>query len=124
MNHKPQREKLWNLFKEYLSAIRPIGIVTAIYVDGSFVTDKTVPSDIDIVLQLPPPSPVIMTAIMRPEFDHDAVKLRYKMDIWLWYPEAVGDDDWVANFQEIKPKDLVRLRLKPDARKGILRVVL
>jgi Family of unknown function (DUF6932) len=124
VNHRPQRENLWNLFNEYLAVIRPLGIVQAIYVDGGFVTDKTMPKDIDLVLELPPPSPAFRAVLMNPAFNHDTVEVQYKMDIWLWHPAAVADDDWVAWFQEIKPKDLVRLHLKPDARKGILRVAL
>lgn len=123
-NHRPKREELWKLLIDYLALIRPIGIVVAVYVDGSFITDKTVPSDIDLVLEMPPPSMAVLNALMRSEFEHDHVKSLYKMDIWFWYPDAPAENDWVGFFQELKAKDLVRLHLKPDARKGILRVVL
>src|SRR5207253_296453 len=101
-----------------------IGMATAVYVDGSFITDKTKPSDIDLVFELPAPSSFVIQALQRPEFDHVAVKERYSMDVWTWRPGGPSDKDWIGWFQEIKPRDLVRLRLKPSARKGILRVSL
>jgi len=104
--------------------VRPIGIVVAIYVDGSFITDKTMPSDIDLVLELPPFNKLIVGALMRPEFDFVEIKHRLKLDVWPWYPGAPRNDDWVNFFQEISPKDLVRLQLKPAERKGILRIEL
>lgn len=123
-DNRNKRMELWKFFNEYLAVIKPIGVVSNVYVDGGFTTNKPMPKDIDLVLELPPPNPVILPVLMRQEFQQDFVMNRYKMHVWLWHPSAVPPDDWVSFFQEIKPKDLVRLGLKPDARKGILKVVL
>lgn len=123
-NHKPHREAIWNSFITYLGLIRAIGVVRAIYVDGGYVTNKTKPKDIDVVVELPPPSRVILGILRRSEFDHDFVKKTYKVDFWPWYPGIPPSEDFLELFQELKPQDATRLGLKPDARKGILKVVL
>jgi hypothetical protein len=122
LNHRACREKLWASFVDYLAKIKPIGIVQAVFVDGSFITSKTKPTDIDLVIELPQTSsPAVIQALQRPEFDSDLVKKQSSLHIFFSQP---GASDWVDFFQEIKARDLVPLGLKPNARKGILRVTL
>lgn len=49
-----KRERLFESLERFVAdVVRPIGLFVAVYIDGSFVTDKPAPSDIDIVIELP-----------------------------------------------------------------------
>jgi hypothetical protein len=49
----PQRSRLCTRLKQYLEELRQAGIDAEVLVDGSFVTDKPDPNDVDLIVVLP-----------------------------------------------------------------------
>lgn len=47
------RVELYTRLMSFLQLVRSFGMFTSIVIDGSFVTDKPIPGDIDVVLILP-----------------------------------------------------------------------
>ena len=45
-----RRPRLWTRFTEFIRQVKECGFVETVIVDGSFVTAKPAPSDIDLVL--------------------------------------------------------------------------
>jgi len=45
-----RRPRLWARFTEFIRQLKGCGFVETVIVDGSFVTSKPAPSDIDLVL--------------------------------------------------------------------------
>lgn len=45
-----KREKLYNIFIEYLNHLKKHTVKLEVYIDGSFITDKKSPGDIDILV--------------------------------------------------------------------------
>src|SRR6266545_4725586 len=48
-----RRPQLWGRFKEFLREVKACGMVVVILVNGSFVTAKPDPNDIDLILLVP-----------------------------------------------------------------------
>jgi hypothetical protein len=46
----PQRRSLFEVLERYLGELRAIGFVDYVLVDGSFVTDKPDPNDVDLIV--------------------------------------------------------------------------
>lgn len=51
--HLDQRSVLFAKLEQYIQELRSTGMVAGLVVDGSFVTNKVEPNDIDLVLILP-----------------------------------------------------------------------
>ncbi len=93
-------------------------------VDGSFITNKELPSDIDITLELPAPTvPLLQTIVASGVLAHDAIRNHYMIDIYATFGGGVGND-FRAFFQYLRPEDAQDRGLQPGAVKGILRLVL
>ena len=122
---QPGRFDLWSKFQQYLSIIRPIGIINAIYIDGGYITNCARANDIDIVLEIPVPNPATAPILSRPEFHQDYAYRNFKMHIFYWWDGFPGTpQDLRAFFQYVNPKDAAKLGLTPNDRKGILKVAL
>ncbi len=101
---------------EFLTEARLSGIVRAVLVDGSFVTAKPEPGDVDMI--------VAVAAVH--DFDADLsplaynvvskrrVQRRYGFDLLVAREGSIEYDRWVAFFQQV--------RLEPGTRKGIVRL--
>jgi hypothetical protein len=50
----PNRDHFCNRLESYISEIHGVGLVIEILVDGSYVTTKPDPNDVDLVVVLPP----------------------------------------------------------------------
>lgn len=112
------RVELGNRLKAYVANLVSTGLIKELYVDGSFVSDREVPSDIDLILVLPPDHD--FSATLSP-FDYAAlsrrrVRARLKFDILVAPHESQTLEGYVNYFQDVKGM--------PGERKGILRVKL
>ena len=128
----PRRVELWEKLIRAVEKIRSIGLITSIYMDGSFTTSKPDPGDIDIVLELPPPSPQIQALIRTLDssvlniFDQDFMKQNYDLDVWPWNPSVPPNTpyDLIYFFQTIRPALAQHIGVGPEFRKGILRIMI
>ena len=113
-----RRPRLFSKLEELIVEARASGIVRALIVNGSFVTAKSAPNDIDLVIVLPAGhdfradlAPAQYTVVNR-------VRIRrlYGIDV------IVAEDDsadYMAAVQFFQ-----RVRLQPHVSKGILRIEL
>ena len=113
-----RRPRLFAILRSFLAEVQASGLVLAVIIDGSFVSVKPAPEDIDLVL------------IVHASHDQDAnllpsqynvvskrrVRRRFGFDILV---ARVGDE----NYEHIV-KFYQQVRLRPDLRKGVLRLTL
>jgi hypothetical protein len=88
---RDRREVLFASFHAWCDRLKNLGVRGRLWVDGSFLTEKLEPSDIDCVsldLNLDPNR--IHTeaelAALRQLLDHDYAKANYNLDFYLDYP--------------------------------------
>jgi hypothetical protein len=113
-----RRPQLWEKFVEFMSEAKACGLVEAVLVDGSFVTAKSDPNDIDLVLVVGashdfaadlPPTHYGVLAQRR-------VRRRFGFDIVVVKTGTENLEQAAAFFQQVKQQ--------PDVNKGILRISL
>jgi hypothetical protein len=112
------RPKLFVRLGDLIASIRRSGLFEAVLVDGSFVTEKVSPNDIDLV------------AVLRPGHDFERelsvseyalvsralLRRRYRFDIVVAERESVLYSTYVDFFGQVRDA--------PELRKGLLRVSL
>ncbi|MCK7581065.1 MAG: hypothetical protein MZV65_39675 [Chromatiales bacterium] len=118
----PRRVSLFNGLQRFLNTeFIKLPVQCPIYIDGSFVRNKWLPSDIDIVLELSDIQDVsalgmaTLLCIRRESMRRD-----YNLDIWARHPDLPRD--LTAYFQYIGTKAEAELRLPAKHPKGILRI--
>jgi hypothetical protein len=111
-----RRPLLWARFAEFMREARACRLAEAVLVDGSFVTAKPAPNDIDVVIVLAathdlsadlPPAQYNLLAQHR-------VRKRFGLDLIVARGESEGLEQAVAFFQQV--------RQQPGAKKGLLRI--
>ncbi len=117
-----RRRNLWQQLLSYLNELRSFDRITAIYLDGSFVTDKAAPGDIDIVVKFESIIAWVLLQTARPElFASKAIKQQYELDV---YPHAdnlrAGETDIVEVFRRLRVEEAQSRKLQPGATKGLL----
>jgi hypothetical protein len=111
-----QRPRLFARLEELLTAMRLSGLFEAVIVDGSFVTSKVVPNDIDLI------------AVLRPghDFERDLPMSEYALVSRALLRRRFGFDVVIAERDSALYKAYVEffglVREVPDARKGLLRL--
>ena len=91
-----------------------------VYADGSFVTDKDRPGDIDVVLELHNASDAENWRGLMFMQEHQArIRSQYSVDFWINFPHK---NDFVAFFQYVGHKTAKFKGLDHKHRKGILRI--
>ena len=104
--------------EEFLREVATTGLATSVIVDGSFVTEKPEPNDIDLVVVLRPGHN--FTGALRP-FEYNIVSRRRVRKV-------VGFDMLLAEEGQPELDEFVefftQVRGEPDVRKGLLRVTL
>jgi hypothetical protein len=105
-------------FETFLTELRGSGIVRAVVVDGSFVTSREKPNDIDILLVLPAGHDFRAELGPAQYMVMDARRVRriYGLDVFV---VEDGSDDYMALARFFQ-----RVRLQPGITKGILRIEL
>jgi len=113
-----KRLQLFDKLLNYIKEVRATKRVSSVIIDGSFVTNVDIPSDIDLVLILPPDhnfaeelKPVEYNVLSKKR-----VNKRYGFDAFLAKENSLVYKEYVAFFQQVK--------YKPSKNKGILRIIL
>jgi len=113
-----RRPKLWASFQAFIGELKAAGLGLTILVNGSFVTAKPDPEDIDLILVLPAghdfsqDMPLAQYNVLSAQ----RVRRRHKLDLMV---ACAGSDQYrryLRLFQQV--------RLEPDKTKGILRIKL
>ena len=123
-DRRHKRAKLFKNLETFIGWIRPVKCFKFIYIDGSFVTDKDVPGDIDIFLELPPPSRKILKLLEEMKIDDQSyAREKFALHAFLFVQNSPGLD-LRAFFQYVRREDAEKRGLQPSETKGILRIAL
>lgn len=116
------RNQIWVGFVNFLNWIANRPEPDSILVDGSFVTDKPTPNDVDVVIDLTSKSAADQVEWAQLHAGHhNSAKVDFNVD---FYPFAVGQGhDFSAFFQYLRMDEALRKGAPIDIRKGILRIV-
>jgi len=115
------RTDLYNRLLKYIDQVNKADLPCRnLLIDGSFVTQKQEPSDIDLALVLDFDESLICTPIQYSQdyidvMHKDNVKSKYGFQIFPVFSESSGYDDIVKFFKGMKPPN-------QEVTKGILRV--
>ena len=113
-----RRPRLWARFKEFVAQAKAGGVIQAIVVDGSFVTAKPDPNDIDLVLIVP--SDHDFSAELTPGrynlLAQARVQKRFGFDIVVVKNGSENCEVAIQFFQQV--------RQRPGVKKGLLRLSL
>jgi hypothetical protein len=115
------RARLYVSLGSFLEWVKTFQLFTSIVIDGSFVTDKPDPGDIDAVLILP--APQLKRLMHRPDYAELAntkVKERFSIDLFI-EPDL---DGMAKFFQQLKIEDALQRGLPPRSLRGVLQVML
>jgi len=113
-----RRPRLFARLEEFLAEVKSSGIVVAVILDGSFVTAKAEPGDIDMILVLRENHDF---AADLPLAQYNVVEQRrvrrvYGLDIVVVNDSSEDYDEAVAFFQQVKAR--------PALEKGLLKIAL
>ena len=119
-----RRIQLTKQLRFFVDDARRSGIVTALVIDGSYVTAKEQPGDIDLIVALRPD--FNLQQELRP-FEYNMrsrrmVRQLYKFDVFVDVDGSDEYTDHVRFFQRVKADDPEQET--SQVRKGLLRVVL
>ena len=111
-----QRPQLWDRFIEFMREADACELVDAVLVDGSFVTAKADPNDIDLVLVVSANHD--FSADFQPSeynvLSKRRVNRRFGFDLLVARADSEEYHRYVVFFQQV--------RLEPGRKKGILRI--
>jgi hypothetical protein len=121
--YNQQRIELFQHLGRLLTVVQRFRFFKGIVLDGSFVTDKPVPEDIDAVLHLS------WDDYLRLHRRHDgrsltaedAVKAEYKVHLFF---DPIPSESWTSAFQSLRPEEGLLRRVPPGTRRGVLKVAL
>jgi predicted nucleotidyltransferase len=112
------RPKLFDRLRQFIADAKQSGVVTSVIVDGSFVSTKPRPSDIDIIVitnvpveqtnDLPPYQANVISA--------KSIKRRYGFDVLVALHETPSVERAIDVYREVKGS--------PGVEKGMIRIVL
>jgi len=126
----PQRKAMMDKLSEYTTAIRMLGVTGWILVNGSFVSSKESPGDIDIIVVmnrerwsqlLNTPNAFAALRLLNP----GEARMNYRLHIFPGCADASTSDGFVNPDRHLVPYfDLFTTIRNGGARKGILRVAI
>ncbi|WCT73264.1 hypothetical protein PQ455_16845 [Sphingomonas naphthae] len=115
------RSAIWARLQRFLDWAAAFPRPAAFLIDGSYVTDKPLPNDVDVIVDVTSCS----TEQQKQWFavwaeQHEFAKLTFSVD---FYPFAIGlGSDFSAFFQYVRIEEALRRGIAPTVRKGILKV--
>lgn len=114
-----RRRELFEKLDRFLALARTFEIFRNVFLDGSFVTDKAAPGDVDAVLEMDKADLPRLLAHPNRLAILDARKVRSEYEIHLFL-----DTRMVTFFQRLRPEEAIVRNLDPTAERGILKVAL
>jgi hypothetical protein len=112
-----RRPTLFAKLSEFLRELRSTGLIVAVIINGSFVTAKDEPSDIDLILVLRPdhdfgadPKPFEYNVLSKRR-----VRSRFRFDVLIARESSIEYEQYVSFFQGVKGSS--------DLRKGVVKVL-
>lgn len=121
LSYNEHRSVIWTGLQGFLTWAMALPEPDAILIDGSYVTDKALPSDVDVVVDTTSCSEQEQQDWIDAWATHHVyVKAEFKVD---FYPFVTGvGSDFSAFFQYVRIEEALRRGISPAVCKGILRV--
>ena len=115
------RRALWQGLIGALQELKALGFSFPIVIDGSYVTDKEIPGDVELTLDLkkasdPQKENDIMIFYIR---QHVRIKRDYRVD---FYPSLPGNSDFTLFFQYVGDTTAAAKQMRSTDKKGVLRI--
>lgn len=120
--YTPIREALFGKLASYRDWMCDFNVYRAIFIDGSFVTDKPNPGDVDVIVELPNDL-TLLNGEARRALDNSFLKNEFHLDVYPYHPN-IGPHDFTLFFQYLRDQEATRRGLPIGSRKGLLRVAL
>ncbi|MDX2042453.1 MAG: hypothetical protein SF097_14615 [Acidobacteriota bacterium] len=119
-----ERKLIWNDFLRYFEQIREHSEILTLYFDGSFVTNRERPGDLDLVIEFEDLYQWGRLSREAPDlFDSNKIKQEYNLDILPCARVMMSwQEDYRSLFQKLKLQDVVKLGTPEGFTKGILLV--
>jgi hypothetical protein len=118
--HNDARSIIWDNFCAVLLEMAAAGLEGTLFLDGSYVTDKAIPGDIEVAFDVRNESDQKQgLALLFFHTQHNRLKSTIKVD---WYPVLPGNNDFVSFFEYIGDKTAAQKKLHAKELKGILKV--
>lgn len=121
--YNDHRKRIWDGVKKALKLMQEDGLSGGcLLIDGSFVTDKAVPSDVDMVFDVTSITDerLLYRALKFFNEHHNQLKMNYMVD---WYTNLPGlGKDFNLFFQYVGEKTAQTKGLSPNNLKGLLKV--
>ncbi|MBI4658751.1 MAG: hypothetical protein HY735_07850 [Verrucomicrobia bacterium] len=113
-----RRPQLWAKFRDFLHEAKATGLVAAVLLNGSFVTAKPDPNDIDLILVVAATHDFTrdLSAAEYNVLSAQRVKQRHRLDVLV----ALENSDQYRRYLRL----FEQVRLEPDQIKGIIRIKL
>ncbi len=120
-----KRVEIWDKFNAFINILSGFGLTFDAWLDGSFLTDKPEPGDIDLVLIINPTQINTLTIEQQNFIDHmfgkqsRMCKHHYLCDAYLVYIHANGEIDFNENAywrglfgfdRQNKPKGIIKIQ--------------
>lgn len=118
-----RRSEIWEGLQNFLNWAEAFPPPDSFLLDGSYVTDKPLPNDVDVVVDVTNCSEDQQQQWIAAWADHrEYAKATFFVD---FYPVFVGaGNDFSAFFQYVRIDEAMRRGIAPTVRKGILKVTL
>lgn len=137
--HNDHRASQFEKLEKYFARLSIFCVSFSCYLDGSFISDKDEPSDIDLVLEVPDKNssefqkississwPSEKWLLMQPW----KVRTEFGIHFFHWMPimQVGGENDQIVNFQDIKASSVIDISARKNItvpknyKKGIIRI--
>lgn len=116
------RRNLWDSFLRFIQLeYRANHLAVPLWIDGSFVRSKEIPSDIDVVIDLTGAleDDRAQEVALRIRLANGKIKKMYHVDLWVKHPAI--PHDLTSFFQYVGDKCAAEKQIEPKHPKGILR---
>ena len=122
-NDSSRREFLTEKLRYFITRLKELETNLEIWLDGSYVTDKTEPGDIDLIVFIEPKDVNALSEDKKNTFSNlfgnpRLMKIRYNLDIFFAPKDQQSDDYWKGTFgfsrQDNTPKGISRICLKGE----------
>lgn len=114
-----RRRDLWTSLTRRLEELRSLDVAGHLVIDGSYVTDKAHPDDIEITWDVRGLSQAAQNRVICFFYRHSK---RFKIHGVHFFPTIEGDSDFTLYFQYVGPKTARAKGLSCHAPKGVLRI--
>lgn len=117
-----KRVALFKGLSAYADLLTEVGVFKGIFIDGSFVTDKPVPGDIDVIVDVDVPGMIKLLAHSLKDQIVDASAVKHAYGLHLFFaPQA---PTLLNYFQHLRVDEAILRKAPPSQMRGIVRVTL